>query len=252
VFAIAAVFAVAAGASDLAALLDAASVARHLEEWPEVNEVARERSREALGPEVFALLSREVEATLSSARLLERVEPRLAGLELAGLRAGYAGTHAAGLLGDVHGLSAAELRDFPAFASELSRRRIPPARFGLVAKLDDSSGFGRDVWRVTQAWRRAIDGGTRALRCEGRSSWRAPAAPDPALAQSFRERVHVELLFLTREIDTADLRRAIRLLESEPARAFHQALGDATDAALEGALLALRERLAPAVRERCP
>jgi hypothetical protein len=61
----------------------------------------------------------------------------------------------------------------------------------------------------------------------------------------------VELLSLTREIDTADLRRAIRLLKSEPARAFHQAPGDATDAVLEGALLALRERLAPAVRKRC-
>ena len=37
--------------------------------------------------------------------------------------------------------------------------------------------------------------------------------------------MHLELLFLTRNLETPDLRRAIRFLETTPARVFHEKLG---------------------------
>lgn len=237
--------------SELRALLEDASVARRLEAWPELNLAVRERSLAALGPETFALLSREVEAAFAAPRLVERVELRLSGAGMAGLREGYAASGAAGLLGDARGIPAQELRDFPRFASQVSRRELPPARFALVARIDESTGFSRDAWRVTSAWGRALERGTRALRCEGPSAWRVPLAPDASLAEPFRERVHVELLFLTRELEIAQLRRAVRWLGSEPARAFERALHEASGLALEQALGELRERLEPLVRERC-
>ncbi len=247
------------GASELAILFEAAGVARHLEAWPEANAGARERARASLSPDAYALLLREVQVALAAPRLLEEVAAPLSASLAAGairsLRGGYTGNGANTLLGHSSGISAATLRDFPGFASEVSRRQIAPARFRFVARLDEATGFGRNAWRVTTARGGAIARGARALRCEP-AAWHAPLPPEVAaerekIAEPFRERVHLELLFLTRNLETADLRRAVRFLETVPARAFHEKLGQALDRALDAAFSALRERLAPSVADRC-
>jgi hypothetical protein len=236
--------------SEGAGVFEAASVVRHLQEWPEANVAARERAQQLLGEEKAAALLREVYAAFEPARLLERVTARLAALDLAGIERGYAESGAAGLLGDARGFGAAELRDLPDFASRASRGGIEPARLLLVARLDESTGFGLDAWRVTRAWGDAIELGARALACEP-VDWSASPRPDPALAEAFRERVHVELLFLTRKLGVSELRRTVRFLESAPAREFRRTLAEATSAALASAREELAPRIATLVRESC-
>ena len=247
-----------AGASDLAALLEFAGLVRHVEAWPETNAEARERAEALLAAEPFALLLREVRAAFAAPALLgsvsEGISAKLDPGAIAQLHARYAESGAGGLIGPPIGIPASELRDFPRFASEVSRQEVPPARFTLVAKLDESTGLARDAWRVSGAVGHAIARGARALRCEA-GAWRAPLPAEESdrsrLAGPFRERLHVELLFLTRNRATRDLRRALRFLESPPARAFHHALGEAVPLALESALRTLRQRLAKHVTERC-
>jgi hypothetical protein len=250
---------VAAG-SELAGLLDAAAVARHLEEWPEANALARERAQASLDPEAFALLMREVATSFARDALHARVAATLAAsvaeTDAASLRHGYSRTASASLLGPPDGLSAADLRDYPGFASAVSRRQLDPARLALVARLDTATGFGRNAWRVTGAWGGAIERGARALRCEGRGAWEAPLSPEASaerrqLAEPFRERVHLELLFLVRTHLSPDLSRSVELLETPPALAFHAALAEATAEALAAALADLRARLEDPVAQRC-
>jgi hypothetical protein len=249
---------VAAG-SELAALLDAAGIVRHLEEWPEANVVARESARVSLDPEAFALLMREVATAFAPDALRERVAASLtASVSAAGavsLRDGYAHTRSVDLLGPAAGLSASDLRDFPRFASAVSRRQLDPARLALVARLDAATGFGRNAWRVTGAWAEAIERGARVLRCE-KAAWEAPLSPQASaerrhLAGPFRERVHLELLFLVRTQVPPDLRRTVEFLETGPARAFHRAVGEAAASALADALTGLRTQLAAPAAQRC-
>jgi hypothetical protein len=244
---------------ELQALFATAGVARHLEAWPEANQGARERARARLEPDVYAVWMREVQGAFAAGRLLADVEAALAaslGPEAArALRRGYTDHAANALLGNPAGISSVALRDFPAFASRVSRREIPPARFTLVSRLDEATGFGRNAWRVTGAVGGAITRGARALDCEP-GAWRAPLPPEHVaertrLARPFQERVHLELLFLNRSRESPALRRAVRVLESDAPRAFHASLRQALDAALESALRRLREGLAQRIAERC-
>ena len=258
--AIAVACAAPAAAAELAALFDAAGVARHLDEWPEANALARERAQVSLDPDAFALLMREVAAALAAPALLERVTAHLsAGVaadRIAPLRAGYAQTGSEGLLGPPGGFTASDLRDFPAFTSGVARRQLEPARLELVARIDGATGFGHNAWRVTGAWGGAIERGARALRCEGSAAWETPLAPEVIaerrqLAEPFRGRVHLELAFLARTRTLAELRRSADFLDTPPPRAFHASLEQVVDVALAEALASLRARLAAPAAQRC-
>lgn len=251
----------AAAAGGLDTLVSAAGLERRFAEWPEANAGARERAEQRLDADTRALLLREVAAAFATPRIVAAVRARLSH-ELGDdairqLAAGYVASGAGGLLGPESGLAADDLRDFPRFASELSQQEVPAERFALVTRLDEGTRFGRDAWRVTTAWGAAIDRGARALRCGGPEAWRAPLPPERAaerrqLAEPFRERVQVELLFLARSVDTRDLRRAALFLETAPVRAFQEQVAQALDAALASSLGDLRQHLAPAVTARCP
>jgi hypothetical protein len=244
----------------LAALIDAAGIARHLEEWPEANTLARELAQTSLAPDAFALLMREVASALAPTALRERVTARLAARVpapiAASLREGWSQSGSVGLLGPADGLSAADLRELPRFASAVSRRQLDPARLALVARLDAATGFGRNAWRVTGAWGVAVERGARALRCDGSAAWQAPLSPEQSaerrhLVEPFRGRVHLELLFLVRTHSSPDLQRSVGFLETQPVRDFHAAVADAVSAALADALADLRTRLAGPVAARC-
>ena len=245
-----------APAAELDGLLEASGSVRHVTEWPEANASARDAAREALDDEAYRLLLREVAAAFAPDALGVRLRDALAGAvsEPDVLAAAYRSHGVAALLGGDPALAAGDLRDFPHFASEVSRQEIPATRFEWIARLDDASGMGRDAWTTTLAWGGAIERGGRLLACQG--AWPGPLAPATQelrarLGQPFRERVHLELLFQLRAVDARELRRAVVYLESEAARAFQQAYGAALQQALSASMETVRARLVPVARERC-
>jgi len=245
-------------ANDLDSVLDSAGVARHLEAWPETNVEATEQAKAALDPDDYALLMREVRVAFDAPTLLRNVSETLSSqldpAAVSALRLGYAQSGATGLTGPPAGIPASDLREFPGFTSELSRGEVAPIRFRLVARIDKSSGLSRNAWRVSSAVDRAISGGARALACET-GAWQKSLASQQAnragLLGPFRERLHLELLFLARARTSDELRAAVRFLESPQARAFHEALAEALPNALDAAQQTLQQRLARRVGEKC-
>lgn len=244
--------------SDPATLLEAADVARHVEAWPEVSALARERAAARLDAERWALLRREVAEAFDPEHLQAALAPTpgLEGDAAALLARGFRDSGAAGLLGPARGYAVPALRDFPGFASEVSAGAIPATRFALIARVDASSGYARNAWRSSSAVARAFARGARALDCADGAGWEAPlSARDTGglreLAPRFRERAHVELLFDARDRSGAELQRALRFLESEPARAFHARLAEALRSSLEEAMRGLGERLTAEAARRC-
>jgi hypothetical protein len=248
----------APAAGDGDALLEAACVARHVQAWPEVSALARERAAARLDAAGWSLLRREVSQAFDPGRLQAALArtPGLVRDDAAALVRGFRDSGAVGLLGPERGYAVTALRDFPGFASGVSAGAIPPTRLALIARVDESSGYARNAWRSSAAVARAFARGARALDCAGGAGWGAPLSARetgglPELAPRFRERVHVELLFDARDRSGAELQRALRFLESEPARAFHRRLERALRASLDAAMRDLGERLTAEAAHRC-
>lgn len=235
-------------------LATTAAVRRHLEAWPEVSAVARDVARARLDPDALAFLETELARAFDPDLLMYRLDLASLARDPGALRRGWRESGAIGLVGPVEGLGPAALRDYPRFASQVGGG-VPPARLRQVARIDASTGFGRNAWGVSAASARALARGARMLACDG-AGWEARLGRDEvgdlgALAGDFQERVHVELLFHARDRSFADLERALGFLESPRASAFRDRLAEAIRITLAAATLDLRGSLEMETQRRC-
>ncbi|MGH0032843.1 MAG: hypothetical protein ACQGVC_23865 [Myxococcota bacterium] len=247
----------ASGAGDPQAdLFAAARVRRHVEAWPEVAAGARDRAAARLDAEAFALLERAVARAFAPERLVAAMDGEaLAGAGGPGLAGALDAARAGTLLGPLEGLPPEALREFVRFASDLGGGDLPPPRIVRVRRADETTGFGRNAWRTSSAVALAVARGARALSCSD-AAWESPLPPEAgaeleALADPFRERVLVELLFHARGLSGADLQAALAVLEAQPSRRFHRRLAIEVRRALARAGAEVGERLGRESAARC-
>lgn len=246
-------------ATPLREALHAVDLRGHVEEWPELTLVVRDRARLELDPEAFAALEREVHGAFAPSALAAQVESGLQESLSAGRVAvvlnHFEGPGAALRAAERAALLPADLNEQPVFLAGVPVRPPSKTRRDWLRRLDAATQRTDNVMAVALGVSLAMARGLHALRCGTGESRAALEAQASRSVLRHRNDVAMRLraagLFAYRDLSLGAIAEHTRFLESEDGRAFLGALHAELERALESADGEARAALAPQIASGC-